>query len=126
MCLLLKDKVLEDVREGRAEGLRALLMENPLAMRYTDLTFGRSLLAWAASRGHLNIVRLLIELNAPVNYICLDGDFALNLAAFGGHLDIVQALLAAGTDIDTTDKHMHTSLMIACAQGEQKSMLRNF
>jgi ankyrin repeat protein len=62
-------------------------------------------LTWAASKGRARAVRRLLELGATVNLRGTfggpqhgDGTTALHHAAEGGHLDVIEVLLAAGAD----------------------------
>ncbi|KAK7422187.1 hypothetical protein QQZ08_009655 [Neonectria magnoliae] len=57
-----------------------------------------SALILAAKSGQRAITRLLIEAKANVNYVA-DSSTALTFAIGGGHLEIVQDLLAAGTSV---------------------------
>ncbi|HEX6353822.1 ankyrin repeat domain-containing protein [Actinophytocola sp.] len=68
-------------------------------------------LTWAAARGRVRAVRRLLELGAGVN---VRGTFggpghgrgttALHHAAEGGHLEVIEALLAAGADPTVEDE----------------------
>ena len=54
-------------------------------------TSGATALIVAADRGHLEVVRLLIEAGA-------DANVAIAIAAQNGHLEVVELLLQAGAD----------------------------
>ncbi len=67
-------------------------------------------LTWAASRGRVRAVRQLLELGATVNLRGTfggpqhgEGTTALHHAAEGGHLEVIEVLLAAGADRTVTD-----------------------
>jgi len=54
---------------------------------------------WVASlRGHLEIVKVLVDRGA------LELDFALMAASRGGHLDIIQYLMGQGADTNARDE----------------------
>jgi ankyrin repeat protein len=62
-------------------------------------------LVWAAAKGRVRAVRRLLELGAGVNVLSTFGGpghglgtTALHHAAEGGHLDVIEVLLAAGAD----------------------------
>src|SRR5437764_265877 len=52
-----------------------------------------------------------------VNATNRDGSSALMAAAFGGHLEAVQALIASGADVNVTDSQGRTPLMAAAMSG---------
>ena len=54
----------------------------------------------AASRGHTNIVRLLLERGADVNLEINNHGYAIEDAAVGGHEEVVEMLLDRGANLD--------------------------
>src|SRR3546814_4386030 len=56
-------------------------------------------LQYAASKGHLDTVKMLIANKAIVNAPGPDGTTALMMAAYGGNEAVVQYLLDAGADV---------------------------
>jgi ankyrin repeat protein len=58
--------------------------------------YGRTALMVAATEGHSDIARLLIEAGADVNVLDLEGSSALSLARSYGNLDIAADLVEAG------------------------------
>jgi len=77
----------------------------------------RSALTYAAEKGDVDVVRLLVERRALVNKPDPSGDPAISWAAARGHLDTVQLLLEKGANIDTPDNNKETSLLGAVANG---------
>ena len=62
---------------------------------------GWTSLTYAAANGYTDMVRLLLDANANVNYIEHDGWTPIMFAVFQGHLDVVQMLLEhAGMSLD--------------------------
>lgn len=54
----------------------------------------------ASSRGHLDVVKLLLESGANVNARVKDWGTALCSASHNGHLDVVKVLLESGADLN--------------------------
>jgi hypothetical protein len=82
---------------------------------------GTALIA-AAHRGHVEIVRALIEAKAPLNHVNNLGWTALLEAVVLGnggsnHTAIVEALVKAGADVNVPDRHGATALRHARTRG---------
>ena len=63
-------------------------------MTYQNLTIGVAALTFAASKGHLEIVRALLQHGALVNAVDNSDSSALIAAARNGHLDVVGHLVS--------------------------------
>lgn len=74
---------------------------------------GRSVLMVASSRGHLNVVILLLEKGAPIDFQDEYGKSALMVSSENGRYDVVELLLDKGTCIDLKDKFGKSALMVA-------------
>ena len=74
---------------------------------------GRTALIHAADNGKLEIVQLLLDKGANINYSSYIGGTSLLYAAGSGYLDIVQLLLDEGADINLSNNNGDTSLIIA-------------
>ncbi|KZV72354.1 ankyrin [Peniophora sp. CONT] len=96
---------------GRAEVGRALLDHSALADD-TDHD-GNTALHWAASFGHLDFVRVLLD-HPAVNE---DGQTALHAAASRGHSEICRVLLDHGAFVDATDNDGNTPLRVSKTEG---------
>jgi len=82
---------------------------------------GTALIA-AAHRGHLEIVRALIEAKAPLNHVNnLSWTALLEAVVLGNggsnHTAIVEALVKAGADVNVPDRHGTTALRHARTRG---------
>ncbi|CAK9100631.1 unnamed protein product [Durusdinium trenchii] len=79
-------------------------------------------LVLAASCGHLEVVRLLLEAGADKDAADTDGSTALQFAAGKGHchLKVVRLLLEAGADKDAADTDGSTALHFAARNGHLK------
>ncbi|TDH66643.1 hypothetical protein CCR75_001092 [Bremia lactucae] len=75
----------------------------------------RTPLHWAAIRGALQVVELLLEAHADVHFQDARGRTALHWAARLHRTDVVHALLTAGADVHLVDaEHMTPLLCAAC------------
>jgi ankyrin repeat protein len=71
----------------------------------------RTALMWASLRGHLDVVRLLLERRADVNARDDNGETALLSASGKGGIGVVKLLLDKGADINARDKNGRNALM---------------
>ncbi|KAL5968830.1 Ankyrin repeat and KH domain-containing protein 1, partial [Taenia solium] len=73
----------------------------------------------AASEGHFEVVKLLLDHGAEVNR-CEDGIEAPIFAAItGGNLDILKLLIAYRVDIEERNKVGYTPIMMAAQKGDE-------
>ena len=75
----------------------------------------RGYLFVAATKGHLEVVRLLLEAGADKD--AAERHRPLHFAALEGHLEVVRLLLEAGADKDAADTDGDTALHIAALGG---------
>ena len=71
----------------------------------------------AAGKGHLDIVKCLIDLGAHVDAKDEVGQTPLMQAVDDGHLEVVKCLINNGAQIDAKDSDRVTSLHIAADKG---------
>lgn len=81
------------------------------------LVHGVTALWCAASKGHLDVVKLLVRKGAKVNHLTRNDSTPLRAACFTGRLDIVQYLLAHGANLSLSNKFNNNCLMIASYKG---------
>lgn len=79
--------------------------------------FGVTPLSWAAMRGEVDLVQLLIEKGAKVRQPNTDGSTPLHCAAFLGHDAIVQVLLKGGADVTVRTQRGDTPAETTYADG---------
>eukprot|EP00048_Salpingoeca_helianthica_P009623 m.137860 g.137860 ORF g.137860 m.137860 type:complete len:1029 (-) comp14911_c3_seq2:28-3114(-) len=93
---------------------------NAYGIRLVDLpdARGNTPLVWAVRLGDLAMCQTLINANASVAASNADGHTPLLLACIeGADLPLLQALLAAGSDVDARDNNGVTSLAYASTHG---------
>lgn len=78
---------------------------------------GWTSLQWAASRGHVNIARLLLGAGASISSFSRDGWTPLHWAVYKGHIDIVRLLLGSGAPVSPVNKDGFTPLHWAAMYG---------
>ena len=86
---------------------------------------GLGLIHWAADRGSVDILKVLIEGGADVDLQDCEGQTALHYASSCGHLDSVRVLLESGARRDVLDNDGSSPEAVAC-DGAVKELLANF
>ena len=71
----------------------------------------------AATNGHLDVVKLLLEENVDVDGRTLSNSTPLMEASYAGRLDIVRCLVENGGDVNACNNAGNTPLMAACING---------
>ncbi|XP_012556375.1 ankyrin repeat domain-containing protein 17 isoform X1 [Hydra vulgaris] len=71
----------------------------------------------AATEGHVELVKLLLEHGSKVNATTATGDAALTYAAENGHTDVVEVLIHYGANIEHESEGGRTPLMKAARAG---------
>ena len=77
-------------------------------------------LDWAVSKGHKDVVELLITEGADVNAKCDIGWTPLHLAAQEGHKEIAELLIAKGVDVNAKTVGEWTPMHSAASKGQKE------
>ncbi|NDH09039.1 MAG: ankyrin repeat domain-containing protein [Gammaproteobacteria bacterium] len=120
----------ESFNNFHAFTIQAVLpMEEKKGFAWDDMSFGKQitdqlttqnmkkLLYLAASKGHLEVVKALLDGGVDPNQAATNGITPLLIAASIGHLEVVQALLAGGVDRNQAATNGITPLLIAASIG---------
>lgn len=101
---------------GRTEMVRILLEKDP-QINARDSQHLRTPLTWAAEKGHLQPVKLLLSHGADPKVPDKHARQPLTRAAKNGYLEIAKLLIEAGADILAKDQHGWTPLHAAAYSG---------
>jgi ankyrin repeat protein len=105
-CIARVNKWLSKKGKGVKKGRKQSIRVPP-----KDLLYG------AASYGHSEAVKALLDAGADAEAKDANGYFALFIAAQKGHSDVVKIMLDAGADVEVKDSEGHTALYFATQEG---------
>jgi len=113
-----KLRLLKIVKENKLSALQEMASSGELGrLRNFQNHYGDSALILAAWYGHLDIAKLLLDVNADVDIANCDGNTALNCAAYRGHASMVELLLVEGSEVDVQDNVTGKTALIKAAYG---------
>ena len=78
---------------------------------------GQTALGIAATAGHVDMVKYLVEIGAKVNTVDKWVKTALGIAASAGHVDMVKYLVENGAEMNAVDENGQTALRMAASAG---------
>ena len=110
--------VMSASRSGNAAAVKHLLAAKADA-NAAQKSMGQTALMWAASNGHAEVVRALLDGGATLTP-SKTGFTPLMFAARNGSIEISRMLLTAGDKIDTSSKDGSTPLLVATVRGHAK------
>jgi len=123
------NSALDKVRAGDRDGFKQIVEKNPAIVnaRWTQISMSDkddnfSALHFAARKGDLPMVKLLLEHHAKVRAGDSTGNTSLHYAA---SKDIAAALIAAGADVNARGNCGKTPLHYACDRGVAEVLLAN-
>jgi acyl-CoA-binding protein len=86
----------EKAATGDSNALKEMLKTHPVDTRDED---GMTCLHWAADRGHIDIVRMLLDSHASINVQDNDGNTPLHIAFYADQTEVVDLLRSRGADM---------------------------
>ncbi|KAK8186898.1 ankyrin repeat-containing domain protein [Phyllosticta capitalensis] len=103
--------------EGITSSVEALLRKGACA-NAEHRVFNRSALVYACFKGHLAVVRLLLQNGADIDSISYTGLTPLRVACIWNHVEIVELLLQLGALVnDRRELHASRTITLASSQG---------
>ncbi len=112
------EQLLTAARDGNLQTLQSLLSQGQGVDVNSTNSDGITALMIASELGHTAIVRALLAIpTLNINAVAVSNTNALYEAAFGGHAEIVQMLLAAGIQANVQSAGGSTPLIEACCGG---------
>jgi|EP00900_Chrysochromulina_parva_P017715 ankyrin repeat protein len=113
-----KLRLLKLVKENKLAALQDMAATGELGrLRNFQNHYGDSALILAAWYGHLDVAKLLLDVNGDVDIANCDGNTALNCAAYRGHASMVELLLIEGSEVDVQDNVTGKTALIKAAYG---------
>ena len=113
--------IIAAARAGDLKAVKAIVKDNPAAVKAVDKRRGGTALHWAAFRGHKDVALFLIKSGADVNASAGRSKVTpLHLAAGsrrGRGTAVVAALLAKGAKVGAIDRRKRTVLHYAAYRG---------
>ncbi|CAH1397054.1 unnamed protein product [Nezara viridula] len=106
---------------GYPEEVERILKEDPKNIDIQE-EGGLTSLHWASIRGHVDVVKKLLEYGANVSSTDEDNNTALHMAALSGNLEVVHILLVSGSPINAQNMFGDTPLHLAVKQGHFDSV----
>ena len=104
--------ICDAARNGSVLGVQHFL-ENGVSVDETKDVYRNTALHRAVKRGHIDVVRLLVERGANIEAKESDKSTPLYLAAMLGHTDIARYLLDCGANIESQGYYKRTPLSVA-------------
>lgn len=106
---------------GRLEVVKELLKHGADPHETTNFNHD-STLHYAAQNGHLDILKLMLDLGVQMTAND-DGEYPIHRAASGGHVDVVVELLGRDVEINVLKDRDHKFTPLLCAVNNSKELV---
>lgn len=117
-------KVVDDIKNGNLDGVKSYIYKyNYVDQPLSGDDLQNRMVHIAALYGNLDIMNLLIAVNADVNSKNLDGDTPLHIAARANNQDIVNTLISQGSSITMRNVAGRTPIFSAIESGDLAMIL---
>lgn len=98
--------------------MRLISLMNGFNIDYRDAMNGNTALLLAAKEGNTRALAFTLERNAAINETNYSQESALALAIVNEHITIAERLIAAGSNMNITDKYGHHLIELATFHGD--------
>jgi ankyrin len=116
--------IVEAIDSGDVNEVVRMLGEHPMLLEASTGLSGGAPLIYAAARGKLEILKVLIGKGANIHATTTNADkTALHFAARGGHEEVAAYLLENGAQVEQQDRGHYTPLMYASEEGHVRVVL---
>ncbi|KAL9083045.1 MAG: hypothetical protein Q9159_006024 [Coniocarpon cinnabarinum] len=105
------------IRRRNVPVIKSLIRQGARHTYQTSKNGERTPLVYASEQGYEDIVKLLLEAGADVNFQTSFKDSPLSIAARHGHLEVVRLLLDHGANVSSENVGAETPLLEACNNG---------
>eukprot|EP01065_Artemidia_motanka_P020502 TRINITY_DN24546_c0_g1_i1.p1 TRINITY_DN24546_c0_g1~~TRINITY_DN24546_c0_g1_i1.p1 ORF type:complete len:877 (+),score=215.13 TRINITY_DN24546_c0_g1_i1:37-2631(+) len=96
-----------------------LLVRAGAAVAHADKKSGRNAVHWAARKGALDVVRFLVcDVGLPAEAVTKDNTTPLQLAAWGGHVEVAEWFAQRGSDVGHINRWGCTAAHFAALAGQ--------
>lgn len=109
-------------KDGDVWQVQTLLKTQPDLLNSLD-SDGLGLIHWAADRGNLDVIKVLIALGCDISLRDQCGQTALHYSASCGHCDCVEFMLSQGIDKSIIDDDGKTAAELACDENVSKLLV---
>jgi uncharacterized protein len=109
------------LEHGEVHVVMAALKHQPDMLKSTDCR-GRTPLIWASLGGHVELVRLLLDMGSAIDHGDSNGFTALHWASCHGCTPLVRLLLERGADASVCTWHGKTPLILASCSGRLETV----
>ena len=113
----LNQALIEAAWSGDVERVKELLATKGVDINSKTEKSGWTALMLAATEGHCDVVKALVENGADVNAKDVISNTALMSASMNGHTDAVKLLLASGANVNDKDYYGFTPVIKAATYG---------
>jgi ankyrin repeat protein len=115
-------EIFEAIKYNNIQSVVSEIDKNFDAVNARDISKNTPLIL-AATKKNIQIIKILIDKNANVNYQNIGGATALHVASRNGNIDIARLLLSANADVNIKDAYGYTPILRAIMNSDIEMFL---